>query len=71
MREAIEERRGELFVAGKDGDPLGEAQIGRDDGGAALVAVGDQIEEQLSAGALEGDEAELVDDCLLYTSRCV
>ena len=43
-------------------DPLGEAQIGRDDGGAALVAVGDEIEEQLTDRALEADEAELVDD---------
>jgi len=60
--EPIEQRRGELLVAGKHGDPLGEGKIGRDDGGAALVAIRDQIEEQLAAGAIEGDEAELVDD---------
>ena len=39
-----------------------KARFVRDDGGAALVAVGDQIEEQLAADAVEGHEAQLVDD---------
>lgn len=51
--ETIEERGGELLVAGKHRDPLGEGEIGRHDGGAAFVAVGDEIEEQLAAGAIE------------------
>jgi len=62
MREAIEERGRELLVAGKDRDPFGEAEIGGDHGGASLVAIGEQIKEELAAGALEGDEAQLVDD---------
>ena len=37
-------------------------EIGRDDGGAALVAVGDEFEEQLGANPIEGHEAELVDN---------
>ena len=45
-----------------DGDPLGKREIRRHDRGAALVAVGDQIEEQLAADAIEGHEAQLVDD---------
>ncbi len=63
MGEPIEERGGQLLVASEDGDPLGEGEIGRHDGGAAFIAVGDQIEEQLAADAIEGDEAELVDLC--------
>ena len=43
-------------------DPFGEGEIGRHDGGAALVAIGEQIEEQLAAGAVEGHEAQLVDN---------
>jgi hypothetical protein len=58
----IEERGGEFLVAGKDGDPFRETETRGDHGGAALVAVGDQIEEQLAADAIEGHEAELVDD---------
>ena len=58
----FEQRRGQLLVAGEDGDPFGEGQIRRDHGRPALVAIGDQIEEQLAADAVEGHEAELVDD---------
>jgi len=39
-----------------------EGEIGRDDGGAALIAIGEQIEEELAADAVEGHEAQLVDD---------
>ena len=39
-----------------------KARLRRDDGGAALVPIGEQIEEQLAAGAVEGHEAQLVDD---------
>ena len=38
------------------------ARLRGDDGRAPLVAVGEQIEEQLAAGPIEGDKAELVDD---------
>ena len=62
MRQAIEQRGRQLLVAGKDGDPFGEGEIGGDHRGAALVAVGEQIEEELAADAVEGDETELVDD---------
>ena len=59
--EAIEQRRGQLLVA-ENADPLGEGEVGGDDGRAALVAVGEDVEEQLAAGAVEGHEAELVAD---------
>ena len=53
MRQAIEQRGGELFVAGKDGDPFGEREIRGDDDRPPLIAVGEQIEEQLAADAVE------------------
>ena len=62
VREAIEQRRREFLVPGEHGDPFGEGEIRRDDGGPALIAVGEQIKEQLAADAVEGHEAELVDD---------
>ena len=36
VREAIEQRGRQLFVAGKDGDPFGEGEIRGDDRGAPL-----------------------------------
>ena len=62
VREAVEERGRELLVPGKDGDPLGEGEIRCHHGRPPLIAVGEQIEEQLAADAVEGDEAQLVDD---------
>src|SRR4051812_28134887 len=62
MRESVEQGRRQLLVARKHGHPLRKREIGCHDGGAALVTVGDQIEEQLTADAVEGHEAELVDN---------
>ncbi len=59
--EAVEQRRGELLVA-EDAYPLVEGEVGGDDRRATLVAVGEEVEQQLAAGALEGHEAEFVDD---------
>ena len=61
VTEAVEEGGGQLLIA-EDLDPLGEREVGGDDRGAALVAVGDQVEEQFAAGPVGGDEAQLVDD---------
>jgi hypothetical protein len=63
MGEPIEQRGRELFVAGEHGDPFGKREIRGDNRGAAFISVRDQIEEQLAAGAIKGDEAELVDLC--------
>jgi hypothetical protein len=41
--------------------PLAEGQVGRDDGGRALVPGGQDVEEQLPARLLEWNEAELVE----------
>ena len=52
----------ELLVTGEDLWPFAEGEIRRDDHRSLLVAGGEEIEEQLSAGAIGRDEAELVDD---------
>ena len=62
MGEPIEQRRRELFVAGKHRDPFRKREIRRHDRGPSLVPIGDQIEEQLAADAVKGHEAELVDN---------
>jgi hypothetical protein len=66
VSEAIEQRGRELLVARKDVDPFSEGKICGDYGAASLVAIRDQVEEQLAAGAIEGDETELVDDPQLH-----
>ena len=60
--EAVEQRRGELLVATEDLRPLGECQVGGDENAASLVARCDHVEQQLAAGAIERDEANLVED---------
>ena len=57
MAEAIEQCRSELFIA-KHLDPLRERQIGGNDGRAAFIALGQQVEQQLAARALEGCGAD-------------
>ena len=62
MGESIQQRGREFLVAGKDGDPFGKREVGRHHRGPSLVAIRDQIEEQLAADAVKGHEAELVND---------
>ena len=61
LGEPVQESGGELVVA-EDPVPLAEGKVGGDDGGGALVASRQHVEEQLAAGLLEGDEAELVEE---------
>ena len=63
MREPIEERGGQFLIASKHRDPFSKGEIRRDDGRATLVAVGEQIEEELAPVSIERNEAELVDLC--------
>ncbi len=62
MTEAVEQGCGQLLAA-EDLHPLAEGEVGGDDRGASLVAVAQQVEEQLAAGLIEGDEAQLVNSC--------
>ena len=59
--QAVEERAGEALFAERGG-PLIERQVRGDDGGAALIALTDQFEQQLGAGLSERDKAQLIDD---------
>jgi hypothetical protein len=52
----VEQRSSELLIA-KDLDPLAECQFGGDDNGVPLVTRGEQIEQQLAAGALKWHES--------------
>lgn len=59
--ESVEQGGGELLAA-EDLDPFAEGQVRGDDGRAVLVAVGQQVEQEFSAGPIKGNEAELVED---------
>ncbi len=59
VAETVEQRGGELLVA-EDLDPLAEGEVGGDERRAPFVAVGEEVEEQLATGTVEGHEAELV-----------
>ena len=62
VEEAVEERGGHGGVAGEDGGPLLESDVGGDDGGAAFVAFADDLEEEFAAALIEGEVAEFVED---------
>src|SRR4051812_38198574 len=62
VSETIEERSGELLVATEDLWPLRECEIGGDEHAASFVAMGDGVEQQLAAGSVERDEADLVEN---------
>lgn len=53
VRQTVNHRRGHLVI-GEDGPPFGELQIGRNNQTAALVAVGNDTEEQLRAVLVNG-----------------
>jgi len=61
MSEAIEQRRGQLFVS-QHLDPLGERQIGGNQGRSSLMAFGEKVEQQLAARPIERDEPQFIDD---------
>ena len=61
MREAVEERASEPFGA-EHGCPLVERQIARDQRAATLVALAEDLEQELSPGRRERHIAEFVDD---------
>ena len=61
MCQAIEDGAGEALRS-EDLGPLVEWQVRGDDDRPALVALGDDLEEQLGAGLREWYEAEFIDD---------
>ena len=61
VRQPVQNGAGEALGT-KDLGPFVERQVGRDDEGAALVALRDNLKEQLGAGFTEGNEAQFVDN---------
>src|SRR6266849_5262883 len=57
----VEQRAGQPLGPEHAG-PLVERQIAGDDGGAALVTLAEDLEQELGAGRRQGDIAELIDD---------
>ena len=64
----VEERAGETFVAER-ASPFVKRQVRGDDGGAALVALADQFEQEFCAGLGQRHEAQLVDDQELHAGK--
>ena len=58
---AIEQRAGQA-LGGEHAGPLVEGQVAGDDDRAALVALAEDLEQQLGAGRRQRDVAQLVDD---------
>jgi hypothetical protein len=56
LGESIEQGGRQLVVA-EDAVPLTEGEVGSDDRGGALVPGGEDVEEQLTTGLLEGHES--------------
>ena len=66
--EAVEEGPGEPFRA-KDLGPLVEGQVGGNQDRASLIALAEDLEEQLGSGLGQRHEAQLVDDQELETRQ--
>ena len=60
MTQPVKRRGTEQFV-GERLAPFGEVQVAGDNGGGALVALGDQIVEVVVLPGLEGLEAEVIE----------
>ena len=61
MSEAVQQGAGESLRA-EDLGPLAEGQVGGDQDRPSLVALAEDLEEELSAGLGERYEAQLADD---------
>jgi hypothetical protein len=61
MREPIKQRGGKLLVTAEDLHPLAEGEVRCHHHALSFVAFGQQVEEQLAARAVEGDESQFVD----------
>ena len=62
VQEAVEECGGQRAVVIEDLRPLFEHAIGGDDDGAALIALADDLEQQVCAGLVDRQIAQFVQD---------
>src|SRR5271165_4737554 len=70
MGEAIEERRGHLWVS-EHARPFTEGEIGGEEDRGALVEPADEVEEKLAAGLGERQVAELVEDDEVHAGESI
>ena len=68
VKEAVEDRRGEDFVAGEDLGPVPDVLVGSEDDRALLVAGADETEEEIGFVPVERAEADFVDDRVTHCS---
>ena len=61
MGEAVQQRRGHAFAL-EHLAPIGEGQVAGDQQAGPLVTIGEHLEEQLRAGAAEGQVSEFIAD---------
>src|SRR6202040_581263 len=66
--QSVEQRTGQPLRPEHAG-PLVEWQIAGDDGGAALIALAEDLEQELGAGRRKGYIAEFIDDQQLVTGQ--
>ena len=62
VKEAVEDGGGDSAVAVEDSRPLLEGFVGSEHDGAALVALADELEKEVSAALVDGKIAGLVKD---------
>ena len=62
VQEAVEDGGGQGAVVVEDLGPVFEGSVGGDDDGALLVALADDLEEQIGAVLVDGQIAEFVED---------
>ena len=62
MKQPVEKRRSEGTVVVEDAGPLLERTVGSDDDSALLVALTDDLEEQIRAVLIDGQIAQFINE---------
>lgn len=62
VEQPVEQRRGQRGVVVEDLGPVLIGAIGRDDERAVLIALADDLEQQVRAELVDGEVAQLVDE---------
>src|ERR1700745_2716038 len=70
MSQPLEQRRGHLGVA-EDGRPFAEGEVGGDDDRGTLVEPADEVEQELTAGLSERQNAECIENDEVHTGQVV
>lgn len=62
MEQPVEHGRGNSAVVVEDRSPVLEGLVGRQDDGAAFIALADDLKEQVGSSLIDGQIAELIED---------